>query len=148
MASADVDGDGDLDLYVGYSGHQGPANRLYRNELHGSEPVVGGVQFTQIGQQAGVAVQGLTRQVAFVDYDADGDVDLYVALRDDANLLLQNNSGVFTDVSELRAVLDEPEDAITGRLRELAGEGLVIERAEGIYVWDSEGNRVGLHALA
>ncbi|MGH8033720.1 MAG: CRTAC1 family protein, partial [Lysobacterales bacterium] len=91
----DYDNDGDLDLYIGYSGHQGPANRLYRNDLES-----GRAGFTEMGASGGAAVLGLTRQVAFVDYDADGDVDLYVALRDAANLMLQNDAGVFTDVSE------------------------------------------------
>lgn len=94
VAWGDYDRDGDLDLYIGYSGRSGPANRLYRNDTDGGEPA-----FTEVGETAGVAISGFTRQVSFVDYDADGDLDLYVALRASVNRLLQNNKGVFTDVT-------------------------------------------------
>lgn len=93
VAWGDYDGDGDLDVYIGYSG-PGPANRLLRNNL--SDNAKG---FTEIGEAAGVAVRGATRQVNFVDYDADGDLDLYVAQRAGMNRLLQNNAGIFTDVT-------------------------------------------------
>jgi len=94
VAWGDYDRDGDLDLYIGYSGREGPANRLYRNDSHDGEPA-----FTDVGESAGVAIGGLTRQVSFIDYDADGDLDLYVALRASVNRLLQNNDGKFSDVT-------------------------------------------------
>jgi len=94
VAWGDFDGDGDLDVYIGYSGYDGPANRLFRNNLQDGQ-----VGFTEIGEAVGVALKGATRQVSFVDYDADGDLDLYVALRAGVNRLLQNNDGVFTDVT-------------------------------------------------
>ena len=94
IAWGDFDNDGDLDLYVGYSGHVPPANRLYRNELDKGQE-----RFTEIGKEAGANVQGLSRQASFVDFDGDGDLDLFVALRDDANLLLKNDGGRFADVS-------------------------------------------------
>jgi hypothetical protein len=94
VAWGDVDRDGDLDLYVGYSGLDGPANRLYLNASSGDE-----VAFTEVGEAAGVAIRGFTRQVSFVDYDADGDLDLYVALRAGTNRLLSNDGGTFTDVT-------------------------------------------------
>jgi hypothetical protein len=94
VAWGDYDNDGDLDLYIGYSGHQGPKNQLLRNDLDR-----GVAEFTEVGETAGVDIRGATRQVSFVDYDSDGDVDLYVALRDDVNRLLQNNAGTFTDVT-------------------------------------------------
>ncbi len=93
VAWGDYDGDGDLDVYIGYSG-AGPTNRLLRNNISD-----GGEGFTEIGETAGVALKGATRQVSFIDYDSDGDLDLYVALRTGVNRLLQNNDGVFTDVT-------------------------------------------------
>jgi hypothetical protein len=94
VAWGDYDGDGDLDVYIAYSGMDEPPNRLYRNNLqHGQK------SFTEVGEAAGVAMRGFTRQVSFVDYDADGDLDLYVAFRASFNRLLQNNDGVFTDVT-------------------------------------------------
>ena len=66
---ADYDGDGWTDLYVTYYGH----NRLYRNQ--------GDRTFDEVSQQAGVG--GRTPRwgagCTFVDYDLDGDVDLFVA---------------------------------------------------------------------
>src|SRR5688572_22533429 len=63
-AFADLEGDGDPDLFVGFDG---AANRLYRNER--------GV-FTDVAAAAGVADARATRASAFGDYDADGDPDL------------------------------------------------------------------------
>jgi hypothetical protein len=94
VAWGDYDGDGDLDLYIGYSGREPPANRLLRNDIDKGRP-----GFTDVSVQAGAAIQGLTRQVSFIDYDADNDLDLYVALRAGVNRLLQNNDAKFTDVT-------------------------------------------------
>ena len=94
VAWGDYDNDGDLDIYIAYSGLDEPANRLFRNDLAGGQ-----FGFTEVGEAAGVALRGNIRQVSFVDYDADGDVDLYVAFRGSTNRLLQNNAGVFTDVT-------------------------------------------------
>jgi hypothetical protein len=101
LAWGDYDADGDVDLYVGYSGYDGPANRLYRNELGSANP-----GFTEVGAAAGVGVRGVVRQTAFVDYDADGDVDLYVALRDEGNVLLQNQAAKFTDVTDAHGLFE------------------------------------------
>ncbi|MFT5500816.1 MAG: hypothetical protein ACI88G_000949, partial [Woeseiaceae bacterium] len=65
VAWGDYDNDGDLDIYIGYSGHRGPKNQLMRNNLQ-----QGQAGFTEVGEVAGVDIQGITRQVSFVDYDA------------------------------------------------------------------------------
>jgi hypothetical protein len=91
VAWGDYDGDGDLDLYIGYAGPDDPPNRLYRNDLADG--------FSEVGEIAGVALSGRTRQVSFVDYDADGDLDLYVAFRASINRMLRNDGGVFSDVT-------------------------------------------------
>ena len=100
VAWGDYDGDGDLDVYIGYSG-EGPPNRLFRNNL-----VDGSNGFTEVGEAAGVAIRGATRQINFIDYDSDGDLDLYVALRASVNRLLQNNDGVFTDVTFSTGIME------------------------------------------
>jgi hypothetical protein len=66
-AVGDVDGDGDLDLYVTRYG----ANSLYRNNGDGT--------FTDVTRRAGVAAGGWSTSAAFADMDGDGDLDLYVA---------------------------------------------------------------------
>jgi hypothetical protein len=65
-AAADYDGDGDIDLFVGFNG---TPNRLYRNDR--------GV-FADVADPAGVADSRPTRAAAWGDFDADGDPDLLV----------------------------------------------------------------------
>jgi len=86
----DFDHDGDLDLYVGNWG----ANRLYRNNGDGS--------FTEIGESAGVAgTNESSRDVAFADFDEDGDTDLFVVNENTNNILYTNlRQGRFADVTE------------------------------------------------
>ncbi|MEW6127885.1 MAG: CRTAC1 family protein [Acidobacteriota bacterium] len=65
----DFDNDGFDDLFTTYWGQ----NVLYRNNRNGS--------FTDVTEKAGVAIRG-TRWgsgCTFIDYDRDGDVDLFVA---------------------------------------------------------------------
>jgi len=101
VAWGDYDGDGDLDIYIAYSGYDGPANRLFRNNLVEKEP-----GFTEVGEAAGVALRGATRQVSFVDYDSDGDLDLYIAFRAGVNRLMQNNAGLFADVTFTNGIME------------------------------------------
>ncbi len=73
VTMADVNGDGLLDIYVsavankyGLTGH----NELFINN--------GNNTFTEKGKQYGLDFSGLTTQVAFFDYDHDGDLDCYI----------------------------------------------------------------------
>ena len=66
-AWADIDGDGDLDLFVGFQ--EGKPNRLYRND---------GGRFVEIAAAAGIADLPDTRAAAWGDFDGDGHVDLCV----------------------------------------------------------------------
>ncbi|MBI3983390.1 MAG: CRTAC1 family protein [Gemmatimonadetes bacterium] len=98
-AWGDFDRDGQLDLYVGFAGRDSVANRLYRNEGNGT-------RFTDVGARYGVAVIGVTRQPSWVDYDNDGDVDLFVAFRDQPNRLFRNDGTRFTDVTAQSGIGD------------------------------------------
>ena len=66
-AFADVDNDGDLDLYV--CSHMS-ANRLYLNQGDGT--------FKQAPESSGLAYNGVSIMMAFADYDLDGDLDAYL----------------------------------------------------------------------
>ena len=87
-AWGDYDGDGDVDLYVGYPSTAGSPNRLYRND---------GERFVNVGVGLGVDLVGTTRQPSWVDYDGDGDLDLFVALRDQPNRLFRNDGAPGSD---------------------------------------------------
>jgi len=99
----DYDNDGHPDLYVTYL-HR--PNLLYRNRGDGT--------FEEVGARAGVALNDYSTSAAAIDYDRDGDPDLYVlvygppgkgpnvaANNAPPNHLFRNNGdGTFTDVSK------------------------------------------------
>lgn len=93
---ADYDNDGLLDLFI--AGH-GVVNRLFHNDGNG--------QFTRIlpgDPKAGVLVSDVAHSAGrtWVDYDNDGDIDLFVAnLFDLPNFLYRNEgSGRFEKVTD------------------------------------------------
>ena len=65
---ADVDGDGDADLYVA---NDFAPNSLYRND--------GGGKFVDVTEETGTSDIGVGMGVTFGDYDNDGRQDLYVS---------------------------------------------------------------------
>jgi hypothetical protein len=88
-AWGDYDADGDPDLLVGFAPGKGSVLALYRNDAG---------RFTDVTQSAALVVDaGAVRQVAWIDVDADGDLDLSVGFRDRADALFDNEKGVFTD---------------------------------------------------
>jgi hypothetical protein len=90
-AFGDWDADGDPDLLVGFAPGAGPVLRLYRND---------GGRFVDATAAAELRVDsGAVRQPVWVDYDADGDLDLFVAFRDRANALYRNTNGRLADIA-------------------------------------------------
>ena len=110
----DVNGDGLLDIYVcsvvGLNGFNG-FNELYINN--------GDLTFTESAAKYGLDFESYSSTAAFLDYDLDGDLDMYLLnhavhtqesfgkaeLRnkrtyETGDKLLRNDGGVFTDVSE------------------------------------------------
>ncbi|NUQ20669.1 MAG: VCBS repeat-containing protein, partial [Gemmatimonadaceae bacterium] len=75
VAMADVNGDGWLDIYVSVSGPEWSkpeqrANLLFINNHDGT--------FTESAARYGVADTGFTTHAAFLDYDGDGCLDLFL----------------------------------------------------------------------
>lgn len=68
-AVGDYDGDGRPDLYVTSYGH----NYLFHNEGAGSKKL-----FREVARQAGVQDEGFGTSAAWLDYDRDGKLDLFV----------------------------------------------------------------------
>lgn len=75
VAAADVNNDGWQDLYICHAGLKNTENQLFINL--GKQPD-GTVRFKEQAKAAGVNFKGFTTHAAFVDYDKDGDADLYL----------------------------------------------------------------------
>jgi len=73
--------------------------KVYRNDQQGR-------RFTDVASAIGVNLRGVARQPAWVDYDGDGDLDLFAAFRDVANKLLRNDQGRFVDVTAASGIGD------------------------------------------
>ncbi|MGI9013521.1 MAG: FG-GAP repeat domain-containing protein [Phycisphaerales bacterium] len=116
MAAADVDLDGDLDLYLCqysatgvansttgplYDSQQGLPNILLRN--------MGDFNFVDATAESGLGANNFRQSFAcsFSDFDDDGDQDLYVANDFGANNLYRNDRGVFTDIAAQAGVEDQ-----------------------------------------
>ncbi len=105
-AWADYDNDGDIDLFVT---NRGGPNHLYRND--GDTDSDGLPNFTDVAVGAGVDdPSGAGHGAVFVDYDNDGDQDLYVTNWGGntlyQNQLIETNSAVFVDVTAVAGVGD------------------------------------------
>lgn len=94
---ADLDADGRLDLYVSHAGlprPEGRANELYLNQGTGSDGVP---RFVDRAKETGLTDGGYSIQSAVLDYDRDGDLDLFVinnSPRPVASFGLRNTRGI------------------------------------------------------
>ena len=96
VSAVDFDGDGKTDLYFAGDG----AGALFKNA---------GATFEDVSESAGLPRTGETRAGYFVDFDNDGDQDLFLTFVGSRNRLLENDgSGKFTDVSSDVGLIDEP----------------------------------------
>lgn len=103
---ADYDNDGDLDIYV--CQFRGP-NLLYQNNGKGV--------FTEVAKAAGVDLISGSAVGNFVDYDRDGDLDLFVVTNlmdatvspdgEPDHLYRNNGNGTFTEVTAKAGISDE-----------------------------------------
>jgi len=99
----DYDGDGDLDLYMlngtyleGISDPEGVVFADTPNELFSNN---GDGTFTEVGVIAGVDDRHWSMAAGALDYDDDGDIDIYL-LNYGPNVFYRNNGdGTFTDIA-------------------------------------------------
>ncbi|MBN1271484.1 MAG: PD40 domain-containing protein [Candidatus Aminicenantes bacterium] len=110
LAWGDYDNDGYADLYVGNTG--GQWNFFYHNNGNGT--------FSKMRDHEAVNHRGFSEGVNWVDYDNDGDLDLFVSNTQDweantgneHNLLFRNNSDSnFVQVTEGALVTDRTNSA-------------------------------------
>lgn len=124
VTMADVNGDGLLDIYVSNAGNMEGNN--HNNDLYINN---GDLTFTERAEEFNLAESGFTTHTVFFDYDKDGDLDAYILnnsnipvsslgyagqrevraqdwegipdiFRGVGDMLLRNDDGKFTDVSE------------------------------------------------
>ncbi len=122
VSFADVDNDGDLDLYVCYIN---AANRLYINDGKGV--------FEEAAEEAGLNIVSGSVVGAFEDYDHDGDLDMFLVTnvadaaaspRGEPDYLFQNDgSGKFTDVTAKSGMVSTPENTHTATWWDANGDG-------------------------
>ncbi len=97
VAAADIDGDGDVDLFIpGCGGAGGPGGMLLRND--------GSARFTDATRGSGLEASGPSVGAAFGDYDNDGHPDLYVTGPEGNHLYRNRGDGTFEDVTEAAGV--------------------------------------------
>lgn len=87
---ADIDKDGDLDLFLGHEMHY--ASAMYLNNGDGT--------FKDISTSSGLDFEGYVKNSSWGDYDNDGFPDLYVSnFEMNAQLFHNNGNNTFTDVT-------------------------------------------------
>lgn len=90
LSWGDYDGDGYPDLLAGATSPE-ELSRVYRNDA--------GKGFTDVAPGIGLTIPGRSaRQTNWIDYDNDGDLDVYSANRAGANKLFRTTEGTFAEV--------------------------------------------------
>ena len=137
----DYDNDGRLDLMVSLGAWRGQGekqNRLYHNE--------GGGHFRDVALDAGVADPlGRSRSVAWLDYDNDGWLDLFIANFKSPNRLFHNrHDGTFEDVSDATGISSLSATRVTWA--DYDGDGypdlLLSGTPKGLRLLHNEGGKV------
>ncbi|GAB4406551.1 MAG: hypothetical protein OHK0053_32860 [Microscillaceae bacterium] len=131
-ACGDVDLDGDLDVFLSSNGGTG---YLYRNDLNN------GNAFRFVQNNGSIDAGGANGEsCSWVDYDNDGDLDLYINHNSSKNQLWRNdliNSGASSaplNFLKVKVLLQNPQSANTSPLQRHAIGAVVIVRrlpAEG-----------------
>ena len=129
-AVADLDNDGDEDLYVTNFG----PNTLYRNNGDGT--------FTDVSRQAGVDDPLWGTAAAFADYDSDSDVDLFVGNYLDFTLAKHKRCG---DVARSLVSYCHPDayDSVPNVLYRNNGDGTFTNVTREAGLWNLEGKTLG-----
>jgi hypothetical protein len=92
IAWVDYDKDGDLDIVMA-GGSSSTATKILQNN--------NGV-FSDVGVFVGVTTESSIKSVSVVDYDGDGDMDLYFTAQAGENKLYSNNGdGTFSDMTTI-----------------------------------------------
>ncbi len=92
VASADYDGDGDIDIYA--SGYDQAASeyrsRLFRNDMG---------KLLEVAEESGIRHSGEESSALFADYNNDGFLDLYISKEGGDILYINSGNGYFSDIT-------------------------------------------------
>ncbi len=123
VSMADVNGDGWLDIHVSKVGNYKSLdghNLMYINQKDGT--------FIELSEDLGIDFSGFSTQAAFLDYDNDGDLDMYLL---NHNIHTPRN---YTDVSKRLE-----KDSLSGdkffenKINEKEGKFVDVSESSGIY---------------
>lgn len=135
VSTVDYDNDGDLDVYIG--AYMTGINKLYRND--------GGFTFTDVTAAAGIELSCPGMAAAWGDYNQDGQIDLYYAVRTLTNgdptknqLFRNNGDGTFTDVATTLNVDCEDFPSLVPAFFDYDRDG-----DDDIYVGTDRGSQAG-----
>ncbi|SDD19714.1 Repeat domain-containing protein [Algoriphagus faecimaris] len=101
VAVVDINGDGWMDIYVATAMKSGPGERnnlLFVNQGLNADGVV---IFEEMAEVYGIADPGNSMGAAFIDYDLDGDLDLYVLNNEQSKIVPSNYREKITDGSAI-----------------------------------------------
>ena len=144
----DYDGDGLLDIYVGNFGNylagedpwrvgnaqNGMPNQLFRN--------LGDNRFRDVTGQAGGGDTGWTQALSHVDFDLDGDQDIYIANDFGRNdLLVNNGDGTFTSFGKETGA-DDPYHGMNAAFADLNRDYYPDILITNIWSWNAAVNSV------
>ncbi len=123
----DMEGDGDLDLYLVNAGtlesekglEPRPSNRLYRNDGNDKNGVP---RFTDWTEESGTGDTTWGMGVVAVDIEGDGDTDLYVTNYGPNKLYLNDGKGRFQEVGA-QAGVDDKRMSTGATLADVDGDG-------------------------
>lgn len=130
LSWGDANNDGFPDLFVGYGRDSG-----YRSLLF-----IGGKKgFIERAAELKADALGTTRQSVWIDYDNDGDSDLFVAMRDRASKMYRNDGSHFTDVSKATK-LNDPRRSVAAVWLDVDKDGDI-----DLFLPNQSGDRDGLY---
>ena len=133
IAAADIDNDGDTDLFLSALG----ADRVLRNDGKG--------RFTDATAASGIKESDFSTSAAFVDHDKDGDADLFVC-----------NYVRWTPATDIRCTLDgrtksyctpQPYPGSSSRLYRNDGSGRFADITKAAGLEDATGKALGVAVL-
>lgn len=98
-AVVDINGDGWMDIYVASAMKTGPGERNNLLFVNQGKDATGAITFKEMASEYGIADSGNSMWAAFVDYDLDGDLDLYVLNNEQSKTTPSNYREKITDGS-------------------------------------------------